>query len=199
MLEIINEEGLLQSIRAVNDWLKSSQEIIKSCASNTKTLIRQIVHLSNLVNLNLASSKVLNVKLKIAELIQGEHKMPLTEDVVLKGIDIVSEAQKEFDWDYLLKRNVTSKEEAIIRILKILSFGKFLSKIQETAISYDEDSNLLTCKLSENDEEELGLSAAALMEELVSKNPGYSRFQQSKSPLVTESLHVFTTFSGARK
>ncbi|ENN76118.1 hypothetical protein D910_04922 [Dendroctonus ponderosae] len=164
MLEIINEEGLLQSIRAVNDWLKSSQEIIKSCASNTKTLIKQIVSLSNLVNLNLA--KVHDVKFQIAELIQGEHKMPLTEDVVLKGIDIVQDAQKEYDWDYLLKKNVTSTEEATIRILKIISFGKFLSKIQETAVNYDENSNVFTCKLSENDEEEQGLSAAALMEEL---------------------------------
>lgn len=70
MLEIINEEGLLQSIRVVNDWLKSDQEIIKSCAANTRTLIRQMMHLINLININLSGARALKVKLKVSILFE---------------------------------------------------------------------------------------------------------------------------------
>ena len=52
MLEIINEEGSLQSIKIMNDWLQSDIEIVKSCGANTRTLIRQMVYLINLININ---------------------------------------------------------------------------------------------------------------------------------------------------
>lgn len=163
MLEIVNEEGLLQSIRVVNDWLKCDPEIIKSCASNTRTLIRQIVRLVNLININL---KDVSTKLKISEVINQESKIPLAEDVILKGVPSFQTLHANYDWEYLLNKDVTAKEEAVIRIIKILSFGKWLSKIDEAKVTYDERTNVFQCQLEEKSEEDEGLSAAALMEKL---------------------------------
>lgn len=94
------------------------------------------------------------------------NKIPLAEDIVLKGINTFQNAQSEYDWDFLLKKDVTGKEESIIRIIKILSFGKVLSKIEDTRISFDENKNVLVCKLDEKAGDD-GVSAAAIMEELV--------------------------------
>ncbi|CAH1130775.1 unnamed protein product [Ceutorhynchus assimilis] len=167
MLEIINEEGLLQSIRVVNDWLKSDQEIIKSCATNTKTLIRQMMRLANLINLNLSNFKALNINYKVLDIINNENKIPLAEDIILKGISTFKDAQSNYDWNFLLKKQVTSREEAIIRIIKILSFGKILTNIEETGISYNEDKNIFTCNFEDDKTvDDNGVSAAAVMEEL---------------------------------
>lgn len=163
MLEIVNEEGLLQSIRVVNDWLKCDPEIVKSCASNTGTLIRQIVRLVNLININL---KNVSTKLKISELINQESKIPLAEDVTLKGVSSFKTLHANYDWEFLLNKDVTAKEEAVIRIIKILSFGKWLSKIDEAKVTFDERTNIFLCQLEGKSEEDEGLSAAALMEKL---------------------------------
>lgn len=165
MLEIINEEGLLQSIKIVNDWLKSDQEIIKSCGINTRTLIRQMVYLINLININLNNGRVLKSKIKISEIIANESKIPLSEDVVLKGIDLFKAAQSEYTWDFLLRKGITAQDEAIIRIIKILSFAKVLSKIQETGVSYNEEKNVFICPSDDKSEDDT-VSAAAIMEEL---------------------------------
>ncbi|XP_066253479.1 nonsense-mediated mRNA decay factor SMG5 [Euwallacea similis] len=168
MLEIINEEGLLQSVRMVNDWLRSDQEIVKSCASNARVLIRQMVHLINLINIDLGNLKTMDVKFKISEIINNENKIPLAEDISLKGIKIFENTQNRYDWDYLLKRDINSKEEAVIRIIKILSFGKLLTKIEESGITFDDNPNsLVVCKLDDKPEEVSSeLSTVALMEEL---------------------------------
>lgn len=164
MLEIINESGSLQSVKIMNDWLKSDEEIIKSCGSNTQTLIKQIVYLINLLNINLTSTKITN-SIRISEILNNETKIPLSEDVVLKNFDLFKDTQAGYDWDYPFKKNIGLRDESIIRIVKILSFGKILTKIEETGVTFNEDKNIFVCK-SENGMVNEGVSAAAIMEEL---------------------------------
>ncbi|XP_076260182.1 smg5 nonsense mediated mRNA decay factor [Rhynchophorus ferrugineus] len=165
MLEIINEEGSLQSIKVMNDWLKSDQDIIKSCGTNTQPLIRQMVYLINLVNINVTSARIATKNIKISDVINKEMKIPLSEDIVLKGVNTFETAQKDFDWDYLFKKGINVKEESIIRIIKILAFGKILTKIEETGVSFDEEKNVFLCNHQEGSDNE-GVSATAIMEEL---------------------------------
>ncbi|XP_050314461.1 nonsense-mediated mRNA decay factor SMG5 isoform X2 [Anthonomus grandis grandis] len=143
MLEIINEEGLLQSIRVVSEWLKSDKDIIKSCVATTSTLVKQLVQLINLININFSSARSINLKFKVSKIIKNESKIPLPEDVTLKNIRLFELAQAEYDWDYLRENDITSREENVIRILKILSFGKILTKIEDTGVTFDETKNIL--------------------------------------------------------
>lgn len=58
------------------------------------------------------------------------------------------------------------REEAVVRVVKLISFGKFLTTIEETGVSFDEEGNIFKCKEVEekNDGDKI---SATIMEELV--------------------------------
>lgn len=78
--------GALQSIKLINDWLQHDQDVVKSLGSNTTSLLKQITYLLNLININLGSSGLIGVNIKLSEIISKESQIPLSEDVALKGI-----------------------------------------------------------------------------------------------------------------
>lgn len=166
MLEIISEEGTLQSIKILNDWLRHDPDVLKSCGTNTRSLIRQITHLVNLININLGNPKMIGVNLKLSEIIHKQNRLPLSEDVILKGVEILAEAHKDLDWNYVQTRGVTVREEAVIRVVKLISFGKFLTTVEETGVTFDEERNIFTCNEEEKDEGDK--ISVSIMEELVS-------------------------------
>jgi protein SMG5 len=166
MLEIITEEGSLQAIKIINDWLMQDTEIIKSCGTSTRSLLRQITNMLNLININVKSSKLSGIKLNVNDAIKNEEKIPLSEDVVLKGIDILGKAHKNVDWNYLHKHGMNTKEESVTRIVKFMAFGRFLTAIEETGIGFDEHQNVFVCKTEENDEVK---TSTAAVEDLVSE------------------------------
>lgn len=146
MLEIITEEAPLQSIKILNDWLRQDAEVLKLCATNCSLLLQQITYLLNLINISLSNFKITGISLRISEIINNESKIPLSEDVVLKGVDILATVHKELDWAFVKKRCPTAREESVIRIVKLVSFGKFLMGMQETGISFDEEKSIFICK-----------------------------------------------------
>jgi protein SMG5 len=164
MLEIITEEGSLQAIKIINDWLMQDTEIIKSCGTSTRSLLRQITNMLNLININVKSSKLSGIKLNVNDAIKNEEKIPLSEDVVLKGIDILGKAHKNVDWNYLHKHGMNTKEESVTRIVKFMAFGRFLTAIEETGIGFDEHQNVFVCKTEENDEVKTSTAAVEDLE-----------------------------------
>lgn len=168
MLEIVMEEGALQSIKIINNWLQHDNEVLKSCGTNTRTLLRQIIYLLNLVNINLSSSDLIGVGLKLVEVIYKENKIPLSEDVVLKGIEILKNSQNTLDWHYSTKRGISPREESVIRIIKLISFGRFLTTVEDTGVGYDEVNNCLICGILENEEENSDKAVTILLDEVVS-------------------------------
>lgn len=150
ILEIVTEESTLQSIKILNDWLATDLEVVKSCGSNTASLLRQITYLLNLVNINLVSPKMIGVGLKTTEIINRGIRIPLTEDIVLKGVEILKGSQETLDWSYVDKKGLSLKEEAVIRVIKLVSFGKILITLTETGITYDDVNNIFVCTLNES-------------------------------------------------
>lgn len=166
MLEIITEENSLQSIKVVNDWLMQDTEIIKSCGINTRSLLRQITSMLNLINVNIKSSKMKGINLDVNDVVKSETKIPLSEDIILKGSDILSKSHSNLNWEYLKNRSFNAKEETVVRIVKFLAFGKFLTGIDETGIGFDQRRNLFVCKCDQNEENKAPCKS---VEELVSK------------------------------
>ncbi|XP_019867277.2 nonsense-mediated mRNA decay factor SMG5 isoform X2 [Aethina tumida] len=152
MLEIIGEETNLQSIKVLNDWLRYQPDVMKSCAANTKRLFRQITLLLNLININLANPKIAGMGMKVSEIMSRESKIPLPEDVVLKGIDVLKEAHTHLDWNFIHNRSFTAKDETVIRIVKLISFGKYLMSLEECCVSFDEDNNVFECNFGEEEQ-----------------------------------------------
>lgn len=58
------------------------------------------------------------------------------------------------------------REEAVIRVVKLISFGKFLTTVEETGVTFDEERNIFTCNEEEKDEGDK--ISVSIMEELVS-------------------------------
>ncbi|EEZ98670.2 nonsense-mediated mRNA decay factor SMG5 [Tribolium castaneum] len=170
MLEIITEQGSLQAIKIINDWLMQDTEVIKSCGTSTRSLLRQMTNMLNLININIKSSKLSGIKLDVNNVIKNEEKIPLSEDIVLKGIDILEKAHKNMDWNYLHKHGMNTKEESVTRIVKFMAFGKFLTGIEETGITFDERKNVFVCKCDENDENK---ATNSVVEELEMQETGH--------------------------
>lgn len=145
MLEIILEEGFLQSIKIVNDWLMSEEEVLRSCSNSSGSLLRQITHMLNLLNINFNDTKMKGVEKNVKTLTDNLAKIGLPEDIMLKGVEIFSDAQKDIAWNNIHKSNLSNKEECIVRVLKIISFGKYLATVNETGIKYDGETKLFSC------------------------------------------------------
>lgn len=162
-LEIISEIGLLHCIKAINDWLSSDLEVLKSCCRTSRRLLKQIINLLNMLNIDFTNIKLDDVK-DVHTIWSNFEYIPLPEDVVLKGVQIFSRAHKNINWKYFHKKSMLPKQEVVLRILKILSFGKQLQSLNETGITYDEKSKMYTCSIEEDDENDITIN----FEELVS-------------------------------
>lgn len=137
LLEIVADEGLLQGIKILCDWLTSNILVLKECGNSSQILLKKIVQLLNLINIELSSRKLKNLKISGQLIRQDGTKIPLPEDIVLKGLTILKETQENIDWNYLNNIIVDSKEEALFRINKLVSFGHFLTSIKDTGVSYE--------------------------------------------------------------
>ncbi|CAH0559256.1 unnamed protein product [Brassicogethes aeneus] len=162
MLEIIGEESNLQSIKLLNDWLKLDQDTLKSCGANTGSFLRQIAQLLNLININLHDPKISGTSVKVSEIIAKENRIPLAEDAALKGLNILGGVQCDLDWNYLHKKSFTPKDETVIRIIKLISFGKLLLTIEETGVTFNETKNMFVCAV--DDKEDIKLPDAIIKE-----------------------------------
>ncbi|CAH1155095.1 unnamed protein product, partial [Phaedon cochleariae] len=169
MIEIIAEESTLQTIKILSDWLKNNPEVLKSCGANTGALIRQVTNLLNLININLRSPKIVGLGIKVSEIISKENEIPLTEDVLLKGVETLADAHGRLNWRYTDKRGLSLKEEAMVRVVKLIAFGKFLTGVGETEMTYDEGANKFVCKLKEDVGVD-GKDSAALLDQLDSED-----------------------------
>ncbi|XP_045467374.1 protein SMG5 [Harmonia axyridis] len=148
MIEIISEEDSLQSIKILNDWLMIDSTILKSCCTNTRSLIRQITFLLNLVNIDITEKHCSTIGVDFNKV---NEEVPLLEDVILKGWDFFSDSQRKLDWRRLSKKALTVKEEAIVRIIKLKAFGKYLMSIPEAGITFDAKEKIYVCKTDEKE------------------------------------------------
>ncbi|GJQ88314.1 hypothetical protein Trydic_g3793 [Trypoxylus dichotomus] len=148
ILAIISDEHLLQCIKILNDWLMTDSEILKTCVRSTKTLLNQIINLINLLHIDDdGDSKLKDVRLHVLK--TNEKRTALPEDVVLKGVRILAQSQAEIDWGYSGKMNLSTKEQHLLRIMKILSFGRSLTTIAETGVTYSSAEKLFSIKVDE--------------------------------------------------
>ncbi|KAK9880232.1 hypothetical protein WA026_010106 [Henosepilachna vigintioctopunctata] len=145
MIEIISEETLLQSIKILNDWLMIDTSVFKSCCINTPSLLRQITYLLNLLNINLDDKRHFP-EIHNSSTIDNYAKFPLPEDVIMRGLDFLSDSHKNLDWQCFSTKTLSLKNEAVIRIFKFKAFGRYLLSITEAGITFDDKENIYVCK-----------------------------------------------------
>ena len=155
VLDVLVSEGILSSIKLWCDWIKCNPEIIKTFAKSLNILMKRITILLNLINMdvNLFSKTRMicpDFLPRIDNFEEGIMKVPLPEDVNLRGMKALEEVHKDLDWKLLRKFKIDKKEQALLRSLKVVQFGKYLTSIQDLGMSYDEQKNIFIMKNFEN-------------------------------------------------
>lgn len=155
VLNVLNEERMLISIKICCDWLQGHQDIIKICAKGSKPLLKRLVTLLNLINLDSndllkkwdRDLEILSCSEKTGEILET---VPLPEDIDVKGLKLFEHVHRNLDWEILTRKKITTCEETLLRALKIVKFGHHLCSVQESGVLYENNKGLFVVSDQEN-------------------------------------------------
>lgn len=136
LIDIFADQVYLQSLKIINDWLSTDIDVLKLCGKNTRSLFSQMIKLINFVHVD--GKNLLSKNFVLSDIKQ----IALPEDISLKGVELLVNSQRDILWKSMDSMNMSTKEETVIRMLKIVSFGHFLSTIEDTGVKYNEDEKL---------------------------------------------------------
>lgn len=147
-LDIIAEEKLLHSLLILSTWFISDVEIVKSCSKSTRSLLKQIIQVLNLINVDF--SKVNNLGNDILPSTEKCSRILLPEDLSLIGLDL---SFAPFNLDLKNRqRKLLPKEETVLRIIRLVNIGHSITKIEETGVTYDAEKKLFVIQDSEGED-----------------------------------------------
>lgn len=63
---------------------------------------------------------------------------------MLKGLPVLKNSHDAVDWEYLHHHCLHAKEEALLRVYKLVEFGHFLASIPDTGVRYDSGQKLFS-------------------------------------------------------
>ncbi|XP_034938965.1 protein SMG5 [Chelonus insularis] len=147
LLKVLSKKELLYSIKICFDWLRGNPDIIKMVAKSSRMLLHRISILLNLINVDTEAllktwdgeSIFLTNSSKLNEYV---NIVPLREDNEMRGLQILQTAHQDLNWHILRKYTMRKREETLLRILKLNTFGKYLCSIEEVGMKFDEDQNI---------------------------------------------------------
>ncbi|XP_014484052.1 PREDICTED: protein SMG5 [Dinoponera quadriceps] len=141
ILNLMLGKEILASIKVCFDWLRSNPDIVRICAKSSRTLLKRVTILLNLINVDgeaFVRKNEDSAILSSAERLRECAKtVPLPEDSDLKGLTLLEEAHRSLDWCVLHKHKMSKREETLLRMLKLLEFGHHLSAVEESGVRYD--------------------------------------------------------------
>ncbi|KAJ7985451.1 hypothetical protein DPEC_G00352170 [Dallia pectoralis] len=165
-LEILTDQGLIQVVKVFVDWLRTNTDIIVMCAQSSQSLWNR---LSVLLNLLPDGSQMLEAELglnvEVTEMM-SECEQPglvqsllLPEDLALRHLSALNLAHRRLD--YTRPRPALSpKQECVVRVCCIRSFGHFLTKLQCNVLHFNPEAGIFT-SISQSEQDNLVQQAKA--------------------------------------
>ncbi|XP_029055595.1 protein SMG5 [Osmia bicornis bicornis] len=147
VLKILIGKEILASIKICCDWLRSNPDIIRICGKSSRTLLKRVTILLNLININ-ADALLKNCKddgmilSSVDKLMECVKVIPLPEDIDLRGLNLLEESHKSLNWKMLHKHKINKREETVLRVLKLIEFGHFLSSVEDAGVKYEQTKEL---------------------------------------------------------
>lgn len=132
--------SIIQVIKISCDWLQCNNEVL-SPISSWKSVLENFSFLLNYANL-------------IADVKKGNKEgatIPLSEDVELKGLQALKSIQDTMCWEWDKIISLNEKEEMKQRLSRLCVFGKFLTTIENSNFTYDEEKNWFAIHLAGDD------------------------------------------------
>lgn len=146
ILNILIGKEILVSIKVCCDWLRSNPDIVRICAKSSRTLLKRVTILLNLIDVDIETlvqenedSTILSSVEKLKECVKI---IPLPEDIDLQGLNLLENAHKALDWQILRKHRMNKREETLLRVLKLIEFGHHLCSIEDSRLQYDRTERL---------------------------------------------------------
>lgn len=153
VLEQVAEESLLPAIKVCVDWLLGDKTVVEACGRESFDLIKKFVELVNVINIDLKDiEEDLSAQsyLKHYSMIEGKCKVPLPEDAQLQKLTFLDKAHENLDWELIRQKCLSSKEEALLRIQRLVQFCNFLETIPETGVEYHSGTRKFLAKKKVN-------------------------------------------------
>ncbi|XP_053976178.1 nonsense-mediated mRNA decay factor SMG5 [Hylaeus volcanicus] len=147
VLNIMVGKEILASIKICCDWLRSNPDIIRICSKSSRILLKRVTILLNLINIDtetlLKSCKNDSIILSSVDKLKECVKIiPLPEDIDLRGLNLLVDAQRSLDWKILYKHKMNKREETLLRALKLIEFGHFLNSVEDAGVKYEQTKQI---------------------------------------------------------
>ncbi|XP_020293815.1 protein SMG5 isoform X2 [Pseudomyrmex gracilis] len=146
LLNMLMDMEILASIKVCCDWLQSNPDIIRICAKSSRTLLKRVTILLNLIDMDagafvqkIEDSTITSSAERLKECVKI---VPLPEDIDLCGLNLLEDAHKSLNWQILRKHKMTKREEMLLRTLKLIEFGHHLSSVENSGVQYDQTERL---------------------------------------------------------
>ncbi|KAG5310243.1 SMG5 protein, partial [Acromyrmex insinuator] len=148
ILNILIDKEILVSIKVCCDWLRSNPDIVRICAKSSRTLLKRVTILLNLINMNIETlvqrSEDFSILSSVDKLKEYTKIVPLPEDIDLRGLNLLENAHKVLNWQILRKHKMNKREETLLRVLKLIEFGHHLCSVENSKVQYDQTQQLFT-------------------------------------------------------
>lgn len=148
MLDIAQDEHLLKTVKILSDWLLCEPTVLKECGKSCRNLVTQIINLINLLNINWNTKQLTDFNLDLEQGDEVFEAIQLPEDVLLKGVYITRMKGKIYEKKEKLLLN---KEEIVVRIKKLVMFGRKLCDEKEMGVAFDEKTQLFVVETRNDD------------------------------------------------
>lgn len=146
ILNILVGKEILVSIKVCCDWLRSNLDIVRICAKSSRTLLKRIMILLNLIDVDIETlvqgSEDSTILSSVERLKECVKIIPLPEDIDLQGLSLLENAHKTLDWQILRKHRMNKREETLLRVLKLIEFGHHLCSVEDSRLQYDRTERL---------------------------------------------------------
>lgn len=131
--------NFLPSIKLLQDWILQEKDLILSCGESGESLFQCIVDLLNILEFYFKpkqsnelpeNCKILDYARCVSKSLELDYrKIPLPEDVSLRGTNICKFDTHAAEWNILNQYQPSVYEENVLRILNFIDFGHQIAKI----------------------------------------------------------------------
>lgn len=149
LLEVIQGEGLLASVKVMCDWMSCQAPIITACAQSSQSLWSRLAvllnflpHENELIQHDECNCDELRGVLSNTRWMQWVQVYPLTEDVELCQLPPLADVHSHFDFTTSHRGQLSDMQETMVRVCALRHFGYFLSCMEGFDFTYSQEQKV---------------------------------------------------------
>ncbi|BFZ01958.1 hypothetical protein BsWGS_04997 [Bradybaena similaris] len=158
VLEVIQSEGLLPTVKVMCDWMRSQASIISVCAQSSynlwqrlSVLLNFLPHETDIVQHSMCWVPELQVIVKQTKFPDWTQVFPLTEDIELCQLPPLADIHSQVDFTTRHRAQLSDIQETFLRICCLRHFGYFLTSIESIDFTYKADTSIFFGPSSSSD------------------------------------------------